>query len=235
MAYKMSFVQKKYGQMESPKFKIEMGKTLKSKYDEKDKSRMAIEKERLLKDKDAVEAYEVDGKVIQIFTDEDPENPREWDNLGTMACSHRRYSLGDDEAKINIDNYGSWEEVKKHLIKDEKAVVIMPLYLYDHSGITMSTKPFGDRWDSGQVGYIYATQERLDKEYEGYSQKKKLELAKKVLEGEVKTYDQFITGDIYTFAVTDLKSGEDSRVSGFYGIKHAKEEAEDEAKSMGKK
>ena len=34
-------------------------------------------------------------------------------------------------------------------------VAILPLYLYDHSGLTMSTNDFGDRWDSGCVGFIY--------------------------------------------------------------------------------
>ena len=39
------------------------------------------------------------------------------------------------------------------LCKDK--VAILPLYLYDHSGLTMSTNDFGDRWDSGCVGFIY--------------------------------------------------------------------------------
>lgn len=39
-------------------------------------------------------------------------------------------------------------------------VAIMPLFLYDHGGLTMSTSSFVGRahhaeWDSGQVGYIY--------------------------------------------------------------------------------
>lgn len=37
----------------------------------------------------------------------------------------------------------------------EDKVAILPLYLYDHSGLTMSTSDFGDRWDSGCVGFIY--------------------------------------------------------------------------------
>lgn len=37
----------------------------------------------------------------------------------------------------------------------EDKVAILSLYLYDHSGLTMSTSDFGDRWDSGCVGFIY--------------------------------------------------------------------------------
>lgn len=35
--------------------------------------------------------------VYKIVRDEDPMNPRENDNLGTMYCAHRRYNLGDKQ------------------------------------------------------------------------------------------------------------------------------------------
>jgi len=31
-----------------------------------------------------------------IMYDPEPVNPREWDNLGTMVCFHKRYNLGDE-------------------------------------------------------------------------------------------------------------------------------------------
>ena len=34
---------------------------------------------------------------IRIMPDYDPSSPREWDNLGIMICSHRRYNLGDEQ------------------------------------------------------------------------------------------------------------------------------------------
>lgn len=48
------------------------------------------------------------------------------------------------------------------LCKDK--VAILPLYLYDHSGLTMSTSDFGDRWDSGCVGFIYMDKDTAMKE-----------------------------------------------------------------------
>ena len=48
----------------------------------------------------------------------------------------------------------------------ERKNVVLPLYLYDHSGITMScdlTYPYNDRWDSGQVGWIYASHQRVSR------------------------------------------------------------------------
>ena len=77
-----------------------------------------------------------------------------------MCCFHKRYSLGD---KHSIDNsqFEDWDEVEEYLIKEEKAIVILPLYLYDHSGITISTAPFSCNWDSGQIGFIYTTEKRI--------------------------------------------------------------------------
>lgn len=43
-------------------------------------------------------------------------------------------------------------------------VAILPLYLFDHSGLTISTSDFNDPWDSGQVGYIYLDKETAMKE-----------------------------------------------------------------------
>ena len=40
----------------------------------------------------------------------------------------------------------------------------MPCYIYDHSGITISTGSFGCRWDNGQFGYIMITKEKARKE-----------------------------------------------------------------------
>lgn len=48
------------------------------------------------------------------------------------------------------------------LCKDK--VAILPLYLYDHSGLAMSTSDFGDRWDSGCVGFIYMDKDTAMKE-----------------------------------------------------------------------
>lgn len=70
-------------------------------------------------------------------------------------------------------------------------LVILPLYLYDHSGITMNTTGFSCRWDSGQVGVIYCTREQADKLGAPWD---KVEEQLKV---EVEVYDQYITGDVY--------------------------------------
>ena len=146
--------------------------------------------------------YENDHYRLTIDTDNDPQNPREWDEYTTMVCAHNRYNLGDENAS-NIAQYGNWDEYLKRVILDgveEDDVIWLPLYLYDHSGITMSTTPFSSQWDSSQVGWIYAHKDVLmdiPDVYEGnhFNDDKAYEVLKNV----VKTYDQYLTGQVYDY------------------------------------
>lgn len=80
----------------------------------------------------------------------------------------------------------------------EDLVVILPLYLYDHSGITMNTTGFSCRWDSGQVGWIYATKDEIRKEY-GKLTEDTIDAARRLLVAEVSEYDSYISGQCYGF------------------------------------
>jgi hypothetical protein len=89
--------------------------------------------------------------------------------------------------------------IEKLIIKTIDAnYIVLPLFLYDHSGITMSTGPFGCRWDSGQVGWIICDKETIEREFNGDR-----DLAEKCLIAEVATYDQYLTGDVYGFIVEE--------------------------------
>jgi len=136
-------------------------------------------------------------------------SPREWSNLGRMGCVHRRYRLGDEETSNLLDKLVSecdgWDEVEQLLTDEYDAVVILPIYMYDHSGIALSTSPFSCRWDSGRLGLIYATREDLKREYG--KQPIPLEDVIEILKGEVSTYSAYVSGDVYGFVVED-ESGE---------------------------
>lgn len=139
--------------------------------------------------------------TIRTFYEESPESPREWDNLGTMVCFHKRYNLGDKH-NYKHNDYSGWDDMKKAIIKNENVGVILPLYLYDHSGITIATNPFSCPWDSGQVGFIYASKKNMLEGYGGKIVTKKVkERVINYLEGEVKTYDQYLKGEIYGVGV----------------------------------
>jgi len=135
-------------------------------------------------------------KILRVFEEEQPENPREWDNFGHMICFHNRYKLGDKH-DYAFGSFDSFEDLKMFVKKGLKGVVILPLYLYDHSGITISTTPFNRCWDSGQIGFIYVTKADLKRE------EIKKKDAEEYLKGEINTYDQYLRGDVYRYEIVE--------------------------------
>ena len=172
--------------------------------------------------------------LIEVIQENDPQSPREWDNLGKMICFHGRYDLGDKH-DYRSNDYSGWEEQRKDIEKKENVCVMLPLYLYDHSGITMNTTGFSCRWDSGQVGWIVVSIEQVRKEY-GVKRinKKLIEKVTNILENEVKIYDQYLTGDIYGYRIskiTECELGHEHKEEvdscwGFYGEDECMTEAE---------
>lgn len=180
---------------------------------------------------------------IEIHCDEDARNPREdMDNLGTMAYKHSRYKLGDEEVSspqeflVNLTNGELDEDADETAIQEylDEHYVMLPLYLYDHSGITMNTTGFSCPWDSGQVGYIYVSKEDVCKNWNckdwndevPYGDDKKItakEYAKKILESEVAIFDDYISGEVYGYEV--YRPDEDDSFNscwGYYGNDHKK-------------
>lgn len=152
--------------------------------------------------------YKSGDKLLQVYQETDsPESPRDWDNLGVMVCFHRRYNLGDKNHGVMYSDYDSFDQLEGDLMKNHDAVIILPLYLYDHSGLTISTRPFSSRWDSGQIGVIYTTKQKI-REFFGIWRvtDKLLDKAESVLKNEVLVYDQWLRGDIYGFTVSEFET-----------------------------
>lgn len=161
--------------------------------------------------------------TLEVIQDEYPDDPRNWSNVCTMVCWHRRYKLGDDHSfeslyefmqHLYLDVIGKhwcdehesddWQDVYKEL-QNTDLVLIKQINLYDHSGITISTSsgyPYNDRWDSCCVGFIYVTKKTIFKECGGITEENWKDRADEYLEGEVQTYDQYLRGDIYGYVLT---------------------------------
>jgi len=138
-----------------------------------------------------------DGYSLEIYPDEDPDNPRSWDNLGKMICFHKRYDLGDKHDYKKLD-FNEWDELREEIEIDNPGCLIRPLFLMDHSGLSISIGPFGCPWDSGQIGFIFITQKSIKEIFDGNENK-----GEQCLIGEVETYDQYLRGDIYRFILRD--------------------------------
>lgn len=150
--------------------------------------------------------YDLGKKKLIIYRDTEPPDPREeYDHFGTMYCWHRRVLLGD-----------------KHDIKEPSGLnphdypACLPLYLYEHSGMTMQTRPFHCPFDSAQVGWIVAKAEDIKKQFGSLSMEA-IKQAETALESEVREYDCYLTGQVYGFVLEDEEGNQVDAVGSFYG------------------
>lgn len=120
-----------------------------------------------------------------------------------------------DEIIDALPQMDKWKLLERHA-----NIVFLPLYLYDHSGITMNTGGFSDRWDSGQVGYIY-TDKKTVIETNGWIRNDKGRYVKVAdrnwkkaaylwMEGEVEMYDQYLRGEVYGIITERYNPDDDS-------------------------
>lgn len=167
---------------------------------------------------------------INIYYDEDAESPREWCNLGTIYTAHRRYQPEKDFNK----HFDIGEVFKGEIgnFRDSflKEYIVLPVYMYDHSGQTVSTTPFSCPWDSGFFGIIAVSINDVRKEYNwDRITKKRRQQIENHLRGEIETYDDYLTGSVYRYEITpiDNPNEEIDSCGGFlgdHGLKHLKEE-----------
>ena len=135
--------------------------------------------------------------VIKVVQDTDAESPRGDYNLGVMACWHRNYTLGDVQPRESAEEWIAENA--------PEGSVVLPLYLYDHSGITMRTSPFSCPWDSGQVGVIVATPDKMREMYQlapgAEITDEVRKQATECLVQEVATYDDYLTGNVWGYTI----------------------------------
>lgn len=132
---------------------------------------------------------------------------KEWQIWGMSYSPTKRITSYDvidsakefDDLKNTIIEYLTVEDLES--ISNGK-LIFLPLYLLDHSGISIRTSDFCDPWDSGQVGVIWTTLERARNTY-GWSRKSKpSELNEWILEylqDEVTRYDDYLRDNCWGY------------------------------------
>jgi hypothetical protein len=132
------------------------------------------------------------------------------DTDGEMSC---RECEGEGERRVGPVE---WAQTV------HKARVVLPLYLYDHGGISMRAGTFGSapgypyncEWDAGMVGIVFDTaetraecgwEERSDEEIEAD------------LRSEINVYDEYLQGNIRWYRVEDDETGYDDGCGGMLG------------------
>lgn len=175
---------------------------------------------------EAIDTFEVGKYKVEIHVDEDPIDPRtDCDNDDVMVCFHKRYCLGDKH-NYKMDDFNSWDELEAQIIKDHDPVVIKPIYMYDHSGLTIATTPFSCKWDSGQIGYIFISKKEAYKSHMVKRITKKIkETCEKNIESSVNVYDEYLSGESYGYIIKDETDEEVESCWGFFGLDYVKKEA----------
>lgn len=154
---------------------------------------------------------------IEIDYDDYPENPREWENLGMFVTYSSKYSYGDNVNQGRI--FDSRDELEEciHGIKD---VLLLAIYVYDHSGVSVSTNVPTCGWDSSCIGYIYASPDMIEKWGTN------ADYAEKILIAEIEEYNQYLNGEVYKYTIEGPYT--DESCAGYYDEAAAIDEAKRE-------
>lgn len=197
------------------------------------------------------EEDEATGLILKIVHDSDPLNPRvDYDEASVMVCDHGCYALGDkdghekaceairacaayqesweDEESDDYLDFSHGPDLYQGMIRCQDEIVFRCLFLYDHSGITMSTSPFSCRWDSGQVGFAFMDEARMKATYMVDEVTHEIrERARSLIDSEVKVYDDYLTGNCWGFIIEDQDGDVLDSCWGFLGdSKYCEEEAQ---------
>lgn len=181
-----------------------------------------------------IEDQEYKGYTIEIHQDDLAPDPREeFDNFSTMVTVGGRYTLGGpDDLRLSVSGI---MDMQTRLEKE--GAIILPIYLYDHGGVSIDTRSFVGRaqhaeWDSGQVGFVYATREQVFKEFGGKIMTQTVRTkAENLLRAEVKEYDQYLRGEVYGYNILD-RAGEDLEYGSCWGFFGDTKDMLDEAKAI---
>lgn len=116
---------------------------------------------------------------------------------------------------------GMYEEAMEML--KESDVVILPVFVFEHSGTSISVSEFGDRWDSGQAGWIYATKENVKETLINWGAKYKdkngnlvdvteenwREAAIENLKEEIELYNMYLQDEVYGIIIEEYDTDND--------------------------
>lgn len=143
-----------------------------------------------------------------------PRDPEFNDPCGIMHCAHSRYTLGDKGAATPFvdDNWRAG-------VHRPEVIVVLPIYMYDHSGITISHTPFDCKWDSGLLGWHYMTLEAAEAGHPSLKHDRNMlvEWAEKCLKAELEDYDHYLRGNCWWFGIYDAEGEIVESCGGFIG------------------
>jgi hypothetical protein len=183
----------------------------------------------------SVETIQITPTIRAVIDyDQDADSPENWDQLGKIAYSSSRYTLGTENvSRERLD------EISRGI--ENGTLIGTEVYAYCHGGsmIAAGTRlkngtyalhnPFSCPWDSGQSGFVYVEKAKALAEcgHKILTAKAKAQTLQ-ILAGEVACFSQYLEGDVYAITIEHLVDAEwemTDSCCGFYGLDYAKEEA----------
>jgi hypothetical protein len=178
------------------------------------------------------------GAVVRVCASRFVENPRDGaDRLSTMWCWHPQYGLSGkperrDSRRPNTHDYDGWQALGKAIERDIKPVVMLPVYLYDHSGLVLSTTPFSCPLDSRQVGFIFFERDMLKAFGAKIATKKVKERMLRYLQADIAEYSAYLNNEVYEWQLYVNDELVDRR-DDYYGDEQIERMFEEAAASLG--
>jgi len=166
----------------------------------------------------------IEKPLLEIEYDKFAENPRKYsDNIGYFITTGRNYISPDNnktlinivketsEISSNLD--GHIKEVRSAIKEslNEDVLYIQPITRYEHSGIEYILGKCSG-WDYSLCGFYIVTNKTL-----GYSVVKLADI-EKTIKAELKDYNQWANGEVYSFTLYDEDGEVVDSVCGFYDI-----------------
>jgi hypothetical protein len=155
---------------------------------------------------------EGDTDTYHLFEDPDPLGQRVTQDENPVGYSFDEIQAVESEDRDQLA-YFAGEPYKDRMEYREtyRATVaaVFPLYKYEHSGVAYSITSFGDRWDSGQIGYVVVTWSKLREfghNWKRVSKRRRHQLAEWVAD-ELRYYTDLCMGNVHGYIIE--KDGEE--------------------------
>lgn len=168
-----------------------------------------------------------DGTLTIVTYDEWSDSPRDWDNV-SLFTGIDKY-LPDEAGLARTENF-----MADVTDKYGDNVVLIPIYVYDHSGVSFSTgdpirpgehvrsgREHGDRWDTSMAGFALVTEDNVRTNYYQANEEEWMQAIERS-KSEVETYGQWCNGDVYNARRIDPNGEVFYSCGGFYSIEEAK-------------
>jgi hypothetical protein len=161
--------------------------------------------------------------LIKIYQDEITQSPDDWGDQNVfLVAYHRDFEVRRDNIltkdvaiALKTGDYEGYEEDCEAI---NKKYFVFGLEAYIHSGVVLAISQEGNfcdrRWDVSQLGLVLVAKTEAKKEKD----------AKKLAEGLIEEWNEYLSGNVYAFRTEDETNGVDiDSCGGFYGDYDAKD------------